>query len=121
MFAMCFMRDHSTSCGDILKFCIFLLLLSGFSLSQSLEVVDVTAQGLPHGVHIVVGDAKLLTGLSDYGGDERVVGLDHTREEMVSGLVVEGSSEDIPEPAVSGIVLSGGHLHLSPVRERESL
>ena len=33
---------------------------------------------------------------------------------MVSGLVVEGSCEHIPEPAVSGIVLCGGYLHLSP-------
>ena len=33
---------------------------------------------------------------------------------MVSGLVVKGTSKYCPEPAVSGIVLSCCHLHLSP-------
>ena len=33
---------------------------------------------------------------------------------MVSGLMVESSCENIPEPTVSGIVLCGGYLHLSP-------
>ena len=28
--------------------------------------------------------------------------------------MVEGSSEDSPEPAVGSIVLCGGYLHLSP-------
>ena len=75
-------------------------------------------QGLPHGVHVVVGDAKLLAGVPNDGGDEGVVGLDYPGEEMVGCLVVEGSSEDVPEPAVGGVVLRGGHLHLRPARER---
>ena len=73
-----------------------------------------TTEGLPYGVHIVVGDPKLLTCLSYDRSDQGIVGLDDTREEMVSGLVIESTSEHIPEPAVSGVVLCRGHLHLRP-------
>lgn len=72
-------------------------------------------EGLPYGVHIVIGDPKLLTRLSDDGSNERVVRLNDPREEVVGCLMIEGSSEHVPEPAVSGIVLCGGHLHLCPV------
>ena len=83
-------------------------------------MVNMAVESLPYGVHVVVGDSKLLAGLSDYGGDEGVVGLDDPREEVVGGLVVEGSSEDVTEPAVCGVVLSGGHLHLCPGGERDA-
>ena len=49
------------------------------------------AKCLLSGVHIVVGDAKLTTGLGHNGRDLRIVGLDDTREEMVCGLMVEGT------------------------------
>ena len=58
---------------------------------QPLEVVDVAAECLLSGVHVVVGDAKLTTGLGHNGRDLRIVGLDDTREEMVCGLMVEGT------------------------------
>ena len=87
-------------------------------LAERLEVVEMTVEGLPHGVHVMVPEAKLPTGLLQYGSDEGVVGLDHSREEVVGGLVVQGSSEHTPEPAVRGIVLRGRHLHLRPVRVR---
>ena len=85
-----------------------------FSLSEDFEVINVAVECLPHGVHVVVFDPKLLTRLTYDGSDERVVGLDDAREEVVSGLVVESSREHVPEPAVCGIVLCRGHLHLSP-------
>ena len=89
--------------------------LGVLSLSKFLEVVDMTVEGLPHGVHIVIGDAKLLAGLTNDGSDERIVGLDDSREEVVSCLMIESSREHVPEPTVCGIVLSCGHLQLSPV------
>ena len=49
------------------------------------------AKCLLSGVHVVVGDAKLTTGLGHNGRDLRIVGLDDTREEMVCGLMVEGT------------------------------
>ena len=49
------------------------------------------AECLLSGVHVVVGDAKLTTGLGHNGRDLRIVGLDDTREEMVCGLMVEGT------------------------------
>ena len=77
-------------------------------------MINMAVECLPHGVHVVVFDPKLLTCLAYDGSDERVVGLDDAREEVVSGLVVESSREHVPEPAVCGIVLCRGHLHLSP-------
>jgi hypothetical protein len=74
-------------------------------------------EGLPDGVNIVVGDAELLACLADYGGDEWVMCLDDSGEEVVGGLVVQSSGEDVPEPTVSGVVLRRGHLHLRPLRE----
>ena len=58
---------------------------------QPLEVVDVAAECLLGGVHIVVGDTKLTAGLGHNGRDLGIVGLDHTREEMMRGLMVEGT------------------------------
>ena len=49
------------------------------------------AEGLLGGVHVMVGDTKLAAGLSHDGRDLGIVGLDHTREEVVCGLVVEGT------------------------------
>jgi len=89
-------------------------------LPEVLQVVDVAVEGLPHGVHIVVLDTKLLAGLSDNGRDEGVVRLNDAREEMVGCLVVECSSEDGPEPAVCGIVLRCGHLQFRPEGMGES-
>ena len=77
-------------------------------------MIDVAVEGLPHGVHIVILDPKLLTGLADDGSDEGVVCLDDSWEEVVSRLVVQGTREHIPEPAVRGVVLCGGHLQLCP-------
>ena len=98
--------------------CIIIIVLVFFiivGLAERLEVVEMTVEGLPHGVHVMVPEAKLPTGLLQYGSDEGVVCLDHSREEVVGGLVVQGSSEHTPEPAVRGIVLRGRHLHLRPV------
>ena len=77
-----------------------------------------TAQGLRGGVHIVVLDPVLPAGLLHDGRDLGVVGLDDPGEEVVCGLMVEGSSEDCPEPAPCGIVLSGGYLQLSPAASK---
>ena len=77
-------------------------------------MIDVAVEGLPHGVHIVVLDPKLLAGLADDGSDEGVVCLDDSWEEVVSRLVVQGTREHTPEPAVRGIVQCGGHLQLRP-------
>ena len=93
---------------------LVLVCLGVLSLSKDFEMINVAVECFPHGVHIVIFDPKLLTRLSHDGSDERVVGLDDTWEEVVSGLVVESSSEHIPEPAVCSIVLCCGHLHLSP-------
>ena len=71
-------------------------------------------EGLPDGIYVVVGDTKLLAGLAYDGCDEGVVGLDDSGEEVVGGLVVEGSCEHVPEPTVGGVVLCRGHLHLRP-------
>ena len=65
-------------------------------------------------INIVVGDAKLSASLFNDGSDLGVVRLDHTREEVVSCLVVQGASDQRPEPAACGIVLRSSHLHLSP-------
>ncbi len=89
-------------------------------LPKVLQVVDVAVEGLPRGVHIVVLDTKLLTGLPDNGRDEGVVRLNDAREEMVGRLVVECSSEDGPEPAIRGVVLRCGHLQLRPEGMGES-
>ena len=80
-------------------------------------MIDVTVEGLPHCVHVVVRDAKLLARLAHDGCDEGIVGLDDAREEVVSGLVVESSSEHVPEPAICSIVLCRCHLHLSPAKK----
>ena len=48
-------------------------------------------EGLLSGPHVMVSDTKLLAGLSHNGSDLWVVGLDDTREEVVGGLVVEGT------------------------------
>ena len=63
----------------------------------------------------MVLQAKVLTGLLDNGSDLGIVPLVDPREEMVGGLVVECTCDQCPEPAVSGIVLSCSHLHLSPL------
>ena len=73
-------------------------------------------EGLPDGVNVVVGDAELLARLADYGGDEWVMCLDDSGEEVVGGLVVQSSGEDVPEPTVSGVILRRAHLHLRPLR-----
>ena len=73
-------------------------------------------EGLPDGVDVVVGDAELLARLADYGGDEWVMCLDDSGEEVVGGLVVQSSGEDVPEPTVSGVILRRAHLHLRPLR-----
>lgn len=65
-------------------------------------------------VDTVVLDTELLAGLGHDGRDLWVVGLDHAREKVVGGLMVEGAREDGPEPAVGGVVLSCCDLHLSP-------
>ena len=49
------------------------------------------AESLLGGVHVVVGDTKLTAGLGHNGRDLGIVGLDHTREEMMRGLMVEGT------------------------------
>ena len=77
-------------------------------------MIDVALQSLLSGVHIVVLDPKLLTGLFDDGGYLGVVWLYDPWEQVVSGLMVESSSAHVPEPAVSGIVLCCSNLHLSP-------
>ena len=70
---------------------------------------------LPNSVDVMVRNSELLTCLSDYGCDERIVCLYDSRKEMVGGLMVESSGEDIPEPTVCGVVLRSGYLHLRPV------
>ena len=72
------------------------------------------AEGFSGRIDIVVGDAKLFASLLDDGCDLGVVGLDHSGEEVVSCLVVEGASHQRPKPAASGVVLRRSHLHLSP-------
>ena len=49
------------------------------------------AEGLLGGVHVVVGDTKLAAGLGHDGCDLGIMGLDDTREQVVCGLVVEGT------------------------------
>lgn len=83
-------------------------------------MVDVTVEGLPHSVNIVILDAELLTGPTYNGSDEGVVSLDDAGEQVVGGLVVEGTRKDVPEPAVCCIVLCGGHLQLSPEKEESN-
>lgn len=75
---------------------------------------NVAADCLSGCVNVVIGDAEIFASLFDDGCDLGVVGLDHAGEEMVSCLVVQGASDQRPEPAACGIVLRGSHLHLSP-------
>ena len=49
------------------------------------------AEGLLGGVHVVVGDTKLAAGPGHDGRDLGIMGLDDTREQVVCGLVVEGT------------------------------
>lgn len=72
-------------------------------------------KGLPGRINIVVLEAKLLACLLHNGRYATVVRLDDSGEEMMSCLVVEGTSEYCPEPAVCRIVLCCRHLHLCPV------
>lgn len=58
--------------------------------------------------------SKFLASLPDNGSYLGIVSLVDSREEVVGGLVIESSSGKCPEPAISGIVLSCSHLHLSP-------
>ena len=67
-------------------------------------------------VYVAVLDPILLAGLFNDGGDLSVMGLDDAWEEVVSSLVIQGSSEHRPEPAPCGIVLSRGDLQLCPKR-----
>ena len=78
-------------------------------------MVDMATKGLPGRINMVILEAKLLTCLLHDGRYATVVRLDDSGEEMVSCLVVEGTSEYCPEPAVSRIVLRRRHLHLCPV------
>ena len=71
-------------------------------------------QGFPGGVNIVVLNAVLLAGLFHNGSDLEVVGLDDPGEEMVGGLVVQGTCENRPKPAPCGVVLCRGNLKLCP-------
>ncbi len=77
-------------------------------------MIDVTGEGLRGRANIVVLNSKLLASLCDYRRDLGVVGLDHAREEVVRGLVVECPGEDVPKPAVGGVVLCCCYLHLCP-------
>lgn len=77
-------------------------------------MINVTAQGFLSGIHIVVLDPKLLTGLLYNGGDLGVMGLDDAREQVMSSLMVEGTSEHCPEPATCSVVLGCGYLQLGP-------
>ena len=74
------------------------------------------AEGLPHGVHIVILHPKLLACLPDNGCDEWIVCLDDSGEQVMCGLVIESTSEHRPEPTVCSVVLCGGNLHLRPGR-----
>ena len=51
------------------------------------------AEGFSSRVDIVVGDAELFASLFDDGCDLGIVRLDYAREEVVSCLVVQGTSE----------------------------
>ena len=77
-------------------------------------MVDMATQCLPCCLNIVVLEPKLFACLGHDGCDLGVVGLNHSRKEMVSCLMVQGSSEDSPKPAVSGIVLCCCYLHFRP-------
>ena len=85
------------------------------TMPKCLEMIEMTANCSPEGVHMMVVKTKLLAGLLEDGSDEGIVTLVHSREEVVGGLMVESSSDHCPEPAVCGIVLSGCHLQLCPV------
>ena len=65
-------------------------------------------------VDVVIGDAELSASLFDDGCDLGVVRLDHAWKEVVSCLVVQGTSDQCPESAASGVVLRRSHLHLGP-------
>lgn len=80
------------------------------------------SQCLSGRLHIVVLDPILPTRLLHNGRDLGVMGLDNARKQVMSGLMVEGTSEHGPEPAACGIVLCCSHLQLCPeVRGRGKL
>ena len=64
----------------------FLLLLS-----QPLQMPNVSTKRLSEGIFIIVSDTKLLTRLSHNGGYLWIVDLTHTREQVMSGLMVQGA------------------------------
>ena len=66
------------------------------------------------GVHVMIFQPEFFTRLLHNRRYLHIVRLNNSREQMVGGLVVEGSSKYCPEPAVSGIVLSCSYLQLSP-------
>ena len=80
-------------------------------------MIDVAPKGLHGRTNTMILQTKLLTGLFHDGCYLGVVPLINPGEEVVGGLVVESPSGKRPEPAVSGVVLSCGHLHLSPGAE----
>ena len=67
---------------------VLLVLFGSLGLAKFLEVHYVTSQSLSGGVDIVVLDAILLTGFLYNWSDKRVVGLDDTREQVMSRLMV---------------------------------
>ena len=64
----------------------FLLLLS-----QSLEMCDVAAKSLEKSVLVVVPDAKLLARFTYNRSYLRIVNLTHTWEQVMGGLMVQGT------------------------------
>ena len=63
------------------------------------------AESLSGSVHKMILDPILFTCLLHYWCDPGIVGLYDPREQVMSGLMVEGSSEHGPEPAACGVVL----------------
>ena len=64
----------------------FLLLLS-----QPLQMPNVSTERLSEGIFVIVPDTKLLTRLSHNGSYLWIVDLTDTREQMMSGLMIQGA------------------------------
>ena len=91
-----------------------LVLLDFTVLSQLAQVINMAAESLSGGVYKMILDPILFTCLLHYWCDPGIVGLYDPREQVMSGLMVEGSSEHGPEPAACGVVLCRSHLELRP-------
>lgn len=99
------------------KWSVFAFDARGFLLllSQPLQMPNVSTKRLSEGIFVIVSDTKLLTRLTNNGSYLWIVDLTHTREQVMSCLMIQGACENVEKPAIRGVILSCLDLQFSPI------